>query len=87
MTAKIAKEWFRANPRSVVTWHRRWELVPAASRERMEAPRTATVRSNGINFGSSVLSLMNARAEVSSDGQLTISYFDVPTVAYLAAPL
>lgn len=47
---KIAVDWFTAHPQSKITFHRRWDELSPASRERLALPRNATVAARCVRF-------------------------------------
>jgi hypothetical protein len=75
---KVIRAWFDRNPRSVVSFHWRWDVLPQSSKEAMATPRMATVYPNRIVFGphQSEMSLSNvAGCHITDDNRLQI-YFD-----------
>jgi hypothetical protein len=77
MTMKIAKEWFRANPRNVVSFHWRWNELPPGVRERLSLPRTATVIGHRVVFacpyaGRSEVALSGVNATVTESCELQL---------------
>jgi len=71
VTVKLAKQWFRDHPRSVVSFHRSWDRLPAHSREVLSTPRTARVSGNIVIFeapasGRSELSLVKVTGTVNA---------------------
>jgi hypothetical protein len=75
---KVIRDWFNRNPRSVVSFHWRWNALPQSSKEVMATARMATVYPNRIVFGpyQSEMSLSNiAGCHVTDDNRLQI-YFD-----------
>lgn len=90
MTAKIAKDWFKAHPRNVVSFHWRWNELGQPARDRLSTPRLATVASNRILFacritGQSELSLKGVTATLSADGELQLFNPERHFVTYKAA--
>jgi hypothetical protein len=50
-TMKIAKEWFKANPKNIVTFHHRKDALSSSSREILfDTPRDAMVTGHRVIF-------------------------------------
>lgn len=69
MSMKIAKEWFRSHPRTVVHAHWRMDKLSPASKERLAAPRSGAIVGHRVVFdgGVSELDLRNVDAEVAGN--------------------
>lgn len=50
LARKIIRTWFERNPCSVVSYHWRWDALPASSREALSMPRKTRVHPNRIVF-------------------------------------
>ncbi len=74
LARKIAREWFKAHPRSVVLNHWREKEI---NMEMLRLPRDATVRGNRVVFGPhrSEMDLMGiTAADAIENGQLTLRW-------------
>lgn len=88
---KIAREWFRDNPRCVVSFHFRWTELTQASRDRLAAPRKVrTIGAHAIfdcpTSGRSEVALGGCDATVTADGELQLFTGTRHFVSYRSAP-
>jgi hypothetical protein len=84
LARKIAREWFKAHPRSVVLNHWREKEI---NMEMMRLPRDATVRGNRVVFGphQSEMDLMGiTSADATIGGQLCLQWAPHSFVTYKA---
>lgn len=87
LPAKLAKQWFAANPRNRVVFHWRWSELPQASKEAMAGARDSRVRGNDVIFSPhvSVLSLTGIVSADISTGNLVIEFAPGRHIEYAPA--
>lgn len=87
VVAQTIREFFTAHERTVVSFHWRFDRMPAASREAMSLPRTARISHGKVVFGphQSEIAISSFDHAQVKDGVLGLSIGGMLIVAYRPA--